>query len=166
MPKTGWHPSWSGWHVMTALLILTKVEVVKTKGSTNFFSFSPEFPPSVFRLWLRSHSNFFIIYNKSLFFWKSHANGNLTLDLNDDFFWFKFTNQSHVNIWEAYKISSDKQLMVSDIGFWSKEKGTDKRTDLWSQDFIIWKINSGQWAGLDWKKRFGPIVRNFWGPFF
>ena len=54
---------------------------------------------------------------------KSQTNGNLTLDLNDDFFWFKFTNQSHVNIWEAYKISNEKELIVSDIGFWSQEKG-------------------------------------------
>ena len=33
---------------------------------------------------------------------------------------------------------------------------TDKRTDVWSRDFIIWKINSGLWsvvwAGL-WNKR-------------
>ena len=33
---------------------------------------------------------------------------------------------------------------------------TDKRTDVWSQDFILWKINSGLWAvvwaGL-WNKR-------------
>ena len=28
---------------------------------------------------------------------------------------------------------------------------TDKRTDLWSRDFIIWKINFGLWAvGLGW----------------
>ena len=28
---------------------------------------------------------------------------------------------------------------------------TDKRTDVWSRDFIIWKINSGLWAvGLGW----------------
>ena len=33
---------------------------------------------------------------------------------------------------------------------------TDKRTDVWSRDFIIWKINSGLWAvvwaGM-WNKR-------------
>ena len=28
---------------------------------------------------------------------------------------------------------------------------TDKRTDLWFRDFIIWKINFGLWAvGLGW----------------
>ena len=48
-------------------------------------------------------------------------------------------------------------------------KITDKRTDVWSRDFIIWKINSGLWAvvwaGL-WKKRGWPIMSNFSGPFF
>ena len=46
---------------------------------------------------------------------------------------------------------------------------TDKRTDVWSRDFLKWKINSGQWAegwaGL-WKKGVGPIMSNFRGPFF
>ena len=46
---------------------------------------------------------------------------------------------------------------------------TDKRTDVGSRDFMIWKINSGLWAvvwaGL-WKKGSGPIMSNFWGPFF
>ena len=40
---------------------------------------------------------------------------------------------------------------------------TDKRTDVWFRDFIIWKINSG----LDCEiKGSGPIMSNFWGPFF
>ena len=48
---------------------------------------------------------------------------------------------------------------------------TDKRTDVWSQDFIIWKINSGlwavAWAGLDCGKNGSwPIMSNFWGLFF
>ena len=33
---------------------------------------------------------------------------------------------------------------------------TDKRTDVWSRDFIVWKINSGLWAVVWaelWKKR-------------
>ena len=45
---------------------------------------------------------------------------------------------------------------------------TDKRTDVWSRDFIIWKINSGlwsQWSGLDCEiKGSGPIMSNFWDP--
>ena len=44
---------------------------------------------------------------------------------------------------------------------------TDKRTDVWSRDFIIWKINSGLWSWLDCEiKGSGPIMSNFWGPFF
>ena len=46
---------------------------------------------------------------------------------------------------------------------------TYKRTDVWSRDFIIWKINSGLWAevwaGL-WKKGVEPIMCNFRGLFF
>ena len=50
----------------------------------------------------------------------------------------------------------------------SNVRYTDKRTDVWSRDFIIWKINSGLWAaGLDSGKKWsGPIMSNFWGPFF
>jgi hypothetical protein len=40
--------------------------------------------------------------------------------------------------------------------FLSCTKHTDKRTDVWSRDFMIWKINFGllavAWAGL-WNKR-------------
>ena len=49
----------------------------------------------------------------------------------------------------------------------SKGHITDKRTDAWSWDFIIWKNNSGLWAvawARLWEKR--PIMSNFWGPFF
>ena len=54
---------------------------------------------------------------------------------------------------------------------------TDKRTDVWSRDFIIWKINSGLWAvvwdGL-WNKRvwadyeqlLRPVFSRFWGQKF
>ena len=44
---------------------------------------------------------------------------------------------------------------------------TDTRTDIWSRDFIIWKINSGLWSGLNCEiKGSGPIMSKFWGPFF
>ena len=44
---------------------------------------------------------------------------------------------------------------------------TDKRTDVRSRDFMIWKINYGLWSGLDCEiKGFGPIMSNFWGQFF
>ena len=61
--------------------------------------------------------------------------------------------------------------LETDLDQWDElAVGTkDKRTDVWSQDFIIWKINSWLWAvvwaGL-WKKGVGPIMSNFWGPFF
>ena len=44
---------------------------------------------------------------------------------------------------------------------------TDKRTDVWSWDFIIWKTNYGLWSGLDCEiKGVGLIMSNFWGQFF
>ena len=45
---------------------------------------------------------------------------------------------------------------------------TDKETDESWDIFIIWKINSGLvWAARPvlWKKKFGPIMSKFWGPF-
>ena len=42
---------------------------------------------------------------------------------------------------------------------------TDKRTDVWSRDFIIWKINSGLWAvvwaGLGWAG-LGCDIKRVW----
>ena len=39
---------------------------------------------------------------------------------------------------------------------------TDKRTDVWSRDFMIWRIKFGLWPGLDsGKKGSGPIMSNF-----
>ena len=43
---------------------------------------------------------------------------------------------------------------------------TDRETDVSWDIFIIWKINSRLWAGLDCKKRFGMIMSNCWGRFF
>ena len=47
-------------------------------------------------------------------------------------------------------------------------QATDKRTDACSRHFMIWKINSGLvWAaGKYMKKKWGPIMSNFWGRFF
>ena len=65
-----------------------------------------------------------------------------------------------VNLWHF--IDCPKALRNIGTIFSKKGEGslcltsTDKRTDVWSRDFIIWKINSGQWAvvwaGL-WNKR-------------
>ena len=47
---------------------------------------------------------------------------------------------------------------------------TDKRTDVWSRDFIIWRINSGLWAvGLGWtvkEKGLGRLWATFLACFF
>ena len=46
-------------------------------------------------------------------------------------------------------------------------QSTDKRPDVWSRDFILWKINFGLWPGLDCGiKGSGLIMSNFWGQFF
>ena len=35
------------------------------------------------------------------------------------------------------------------------------------RDFIIWAVDYGLWSGLECEiKGSGPIMRNFWGPFF
>ena len=47
--------------------------------------------------------------------------------------------------------------------------GTDKRTDVWSRDFIIWKINSGLWAVVQdglWKKEVGQLWATFEACYF
>ena len=50
---------------------------------------------------------------------------------------------------------------------WNTVGATNKRTDVWSRDFIIWKINSGLravvWAGL-WNKRVWTLGR-LWATF-
>ena len=53
----------------------------------------------------------------------------------------------------------DKRIYKTEMKFWavlgSRGCSTDKRTDVWSQDFLIWEINFGllavAWAGL-WEK--------------
>jgi hypothetical protein len=45
-----------------------------------------------------------------------------------------------------------------------QNRDTDKRTDVWSRDFIIWKINFGLWAMAwagQWEKGSGPVMSNF-----
>ena len=49
------------------------------------------------------------------------------------------------------------------------ETTTDKRTDVWSRDFMIWKINFGlwavAWAGL-WNERVWADYEQFLRPVF
>ena len=46
---------------------------------------------------------------------------------------------------------------------------TDKRTDVWSRDFMIWKVNFGlwavAWAGL-WEKRVWADYEQLLRPYF
>ena len=62
------------------------------------------------------------------------------------------------------------QLLDTFLRFWKKDAAvTDKRTDVWSRDFIIWKIHFGLWAvvwaGL-WNKRVGADYENLLRPIF
>ena len=63
-------------------------------------------------------------------------------------------------------------LCCSSVSMWHPNRRaqiTDKRTDVWSQDFIIWKTNSGQWAvvwaGL-WNKRVWANYKQLLRPVF
>ena len=53
---------------------------------------------------------------------KSRLN-NLPLDIDDDIFLFMFNNKDFVNIWEIYKLTPKKDLIVNNLGMWTKEKG-------------------------------------------
>ena len=56
---------------------------------------------------------------------------------------------------------------------WAKKstrelRSTDKWTDVWSRDFIIWKINSGQWdvVWADYERLLRPVFSLFRGQKF
>ena len=53
---------------------------------------------------------------------KSRLN-NLPLDIDDDIFLFMFNNKDFVNIWEIYKLTPEKDLIVNNLGMWTKERG-------------------------------------------
>ena len=66
----------------------------------------------------------------------------------------------------ASTINTEKDMLSTGIGADMLEN-TDKRTDVWSRNFLIWKINFGLGPGLDCgKKGSGPILSNFFGWFF
>ena len=69
-----------------------------------------------------------------------------------------FAKTDHINL-----ASATTQHIV-----WN-HRTTDKRTDVWSRDFILWKINSGQWAvvwaGL-WNKRVWADYKQLLRPVF
>ena len=53
---------------------------------------------------------------------KSRLN-TLPLDIDDDIFLFMFKGKGFVNIWEIYKMTPEKDLIVNNLGKWTKEKG-------------------------------------------
>ena len=48
---------------------------------------------------------------------------NLLLDIDDDFFTFKYVNHSFIEIWEIYKLVPEKELIVKKYGTWKSETG-------------------------------------------
>ena len=66
-------------------------------------------------------------------------------------------------------VSAEPKNLGAGVNFRPCSEGTDKRTNVWSQDFMIWKINSGQWvvdwAGL-WNKRVWADYEQLFGVAF
>ena len=52
--------------------------------------------------------------------------GDLSLDIDDDIFAFKFSNKSFdttIDIWEIYKVVPENDLIVNKYGTWKRETG-------------------------------------------
>ena len=47
----------------------------------------------------------------------------LSLDVDDDVFLFMFTENDSARIWEIYKLSPEKDLIIKDFGKWATEIG-------------------------------------------
>ena len=48
---------------------------------------------------------------------------DLPLDIDDDIYAFKFTNNSFIDIWEIYKLVPESDLIVKKYGTWKREIG-------------------------------------------
>ena len=48
---------------------------------------------------------------------------DLPLDIDDDIYAFKFTNNSFIDIWEIYKLMPESDLIVKKYGTWKREIG-------------------------------------------
>ena len=48
---------------------------------------------------------------------------NLLLDIDDDVYIFKFSNNTFVDIWEIYKFLPKNDLIVKKLGIWKPETG-------------------------------------------
>ena len=48
---------------------------------------------------------------------------NLSLDIDDDVYTFKFSNDTFVDIWEIYKLVPNNNLIIKKLGIWKREMG-------------------------------------------
>ena len=75
-----------------------------------------------------------------------------------------------INIWCPEYFTENTFHNTAKSGKNSYILSTDKRTDVWSKRFHNMKNQFcavGRWSGLDCEiKGSGPIMSNFWGPFF
>ena len=47
--------------------------------------------------------------------------GDLSLNIDDDVFAFKFSNKTTIDIWEIYKVVPENDLIVNKYGTWKRE---------------------------------------------
>ena len=53
---------------------------------------------------------------------------NLPLDIDDDIFLYMFSNNDMAKIWEVYKLVPEKDLVVRELGMWTRQIGLDMTT--------------------------------------
>ena len=53
---------------------------------------------------------------------------NLPLDIDDDIFLFMFSKNDMAKIWEVYKLVPEKDLVVRELGMWTRQIGLDMTT--------------------------------------
>ena len=76
---------------------------------------------------------------------------NLTLDLDDDVYFYQTNTDQTVDISEGYKISEEFEILVRKIGSWSQSHGLKisepnkawRRKDMQGKNFIVTTMNDG-----------------------
>ena len=53
---------------------------------------------------------------------------SLQLDIDDDIFLYMFVNEDLANIWEIYKLVPQQDLIVRQLGIWTRQMGMDMTT--------------------------------------
>ena len=101
---------------------------------------------------------------------------NCVTDLDDDFFWFKNINETYIEIWEAYKISNNKNepIKFSNIGFWSREAGLiissaekwKRRKDLQGHFFKVATLEDKPYVDLKISDKTGFEISGIFGDVF